>query len=266
MSSALKTTFQTTAIVLASLTMASATVVSASVTANAGAGVTTHECGSKFEPGNYLPTSQHENSDYFQLKPILFDDAVYDQVRHFGDRLNGRWYGTLLDIRCLDTYEESHTSVKSFRVDAEIEKHFQGAVIMEVHQENAEETSLDRVFLAPETELDPILDLSDQLVVTNGQRTGHRSYQLDFSIPDTLIYNDKYRRLANRSEVVERFIELQMVETLEETEGRRPAPFGQRLVHEIKTVSIKEAELTVYRDVYVDGHFVAQQHWQLRRI
>ena len=130
---------------------------------------------------------------------------------------------------------------------------------MEIHQENAEETSLDRVFLAPETELDPILDLSDQLLITNGQRTGHRSYQLDFSIPDTLIYNDKYRRLANRSEVVERFERLG-------AEGRPPAPFGQRLVHEIKTVSIKEAELTVHRDVYVDGTFVAQQHWQLRRI
>ena len=257
MSSALKTTLQTAAIALSSLAIASTTTVGANTTDQAG--ITTYECGSTFKPGNYLPASQHETSDYFQLKPTIFDDAVYDQVRDFGDRLNGRWYGTVLDIRCLDTYEESHTSVKSFRVDAKIKKHFQGALIMEIHQENAEETSLDRVFLAPETELDPILDLSDQLLITNGQRTGHRSYQLDFSIPDTLIYNDKYRRLANRSEVVERFERLGL-------EGRPPAPFGQRLVHEIKTVSIKEAELTVHRDVYVDGTFVAQQHWQLRRI
>jgi len=49
--------------------------------------------------------------------------------------------------------------------------------------------------------------------------------------------------------------------------GIKRVRVGVQLIHEIKTVSHDNSDaLTVNRDVYINGHFYAQQEWKLNRV
>ncbi len=215
------------------------------------------ECGSIYQPQNYVTGNDAEYDDYFNIEPVFINDETVEQVRQFTSSIDGRWHGTGLDIRCVviaDQYSdaESLTTVETFDVDAEFEKHFLGALVMEIQQENKDQVNLDQIVLSPVTELDPSLETGLKWN-PHGQKTGHRNFRVDLSSPGTLVFDEKYRRFQQPPV----------------DNNRRPTndPFlAVRLIHEIKTVSVDQTELTVNRDVYVNGRFVAQQQWQLERL
>lgn len=247
------TTIWTVAIALLGITTGNTTT--------ATSGLSAQQCGSVYEPQNYPPGKQ-ETGDYYHIAPNVIDDATVKKVRDFTDKLDGdRWQGTALHTRCILAPDDTRTTITSFDVDAEIDKHFLGALVMELHQENAKELVLDQIWLSPETELDESLDYSldvDSPSKTHGQRTGNRNFRIDFSSPNTLVYNQKYRRIVKQTDhVAPGLINLQQPRISEIT---------MRTVHEIKTVSLNNSGLTISRDVYVDRRFVSQQQWQLVRI
>lgn len=223
--------------------------------------VPAQECGSEHPQYKLLSKAisdtktsdiQDRDNQYYDLQTISIDDATIKMVRDFTSRLDGRWHGTGLDIRCIVADDNTHTTINNYDVDAEIDKNFLGALIMQVQQENAEQVKFDTIPLSPKTELDASLatELNDNSL---GQRTGHRSYTIDVSAPDTLVFDEKYRRfIANTRRY--------------DLSGNALAPFALNLVHEIKTVSISAADLTVSRDVYINGKFISQQQWQLERL
>ncbi len=263
------TTIWTVAIALLGITTGNSTATS---------GLSVQQCGSVYEPQNYPPGKQ-ETGDYYHIAPNVIDDAIVEKVRDFTDKLDGdRWQGTALHTRCILAPYDTRTTITSFDVDAEIDKHFLGALVMELHQENAEELVLDQIWLSPETELDGSLDYSldsDNPSKTHGQRTGNRNFRIDFSSPDTLVYNQKYRRIVKEADHVAPGLVINQLPRLppdlkpditDRDAQHRISELTMRVVHEIKTVSLNNSGLTISRDVYVDRRFVAQQQWQLVRI
>lgn len=232
----------------------------ASATSTANIGLPAHECGSIYESQNYPPGAP-DTGNYYHLAPHLIDDATVEQVRDFTDELNGRWHGTSLHTRCILAPDDLRTTITSFDVDAEIDKHFLGALIMKLQQENSDEVVFDKIFLSPETELDESLDYTIDAELpgkTHGQRTGNRTFRIDFTSPNTLVYNQKYRRIVRDTAMVHPGMVAQ--------QHPRVSEITMRVVHEIKTISFNDSKLTVNRDVYVDRRFVSQQQWQLERI
>jgi len=189
------------------------------------------QCGEAFQ--------QPDDSDYFDIQQTPLDDKTLNQVRSFTQLLDGRWQGTGLEVKCGVSDDQPLAIISNYDVDAEIMQHFLGSSIMEVEQETKRFVNLDRIVISPETEK-----------YQQGQRTGHRNYSVELTESDTptMVFDEKYRLFTPR---------------LVRGEERNAV----RLVHEIKTVSLNQAEdtLTVNRDVYVNGHFTAQQEWQLTR-
>jgi|GEM_PF-5803248 len=102
-----------------------------------------------------------------------------DQVKNFNERLDGRWHGSVTDIKCdVSPYADYDplTIINSFDVDAEFEKHFRGALILQLQQENAEQVHLDTLFLTPNTEE---FDLDTQGRKNQGQKVGQRNYSCE---------------------------------------------------------------------------------------
>lgn len=240
------TTLWTIAIALSCIPLSSTTIATTS-------SLPAYQCGSDFNAQNYL-TGEQDAINHLHTIPTLIDDATIEEVRKFTDKLDGRWHGTGLDFRCFISEDTTRTTIDSFDVDAEIDKHFQGALVMELQQENSEQVNIDRIFLSPSTELDPSLE-SGLKINTHGQKTGRSSFTVDLSLPGTLVFGEKYTR----------FIPRPTFDGLTRS-LRLGAPFATRLVHEIKTVSLNHSELTVHRDVYVNGKFVSQQQWQLKKL
>jgi len=187
------------------------------------------QCGEAFQ--------QQADGDYFNIQQTLLDDATLNQVHSFIQLLDGRWQGTGLEVKCGTSDDQVPTIISNYDVDAEIMQHFLGSSIMEVERETSRFVSLDRIYISPETEK-----------YQQGQRTGQHSYSVELTQSDTstMVFDEKYRLFIPRGE-------------------RRNAV---RLVHEIKTVSLNQADgtLTVNRDVYINGRFTAQQEWQLTRL
>lgn len=243
---------------LAATTALTGLMLTVMTTANSS--VPARECGSDHPQYKYSSTPESNtqvsgtpagSGAYYNLQPIPLDDETVEKVRHFTDDLDGRWRGTGLDIRCIVAEDNSHVTVSNYDVDAEIDKHFLGSLVMQVQQENTDQVNLDTIHLSPKTELDPSLTTELEFNAL-GQRTGHRSFTIDVSTPDTLVYDEKYRRFISRNRL--------------DANGKPAAPFAVSLVHEIKTVSINASDLTVSRDVYINGKFVSQQQWQLERL
>lgn len=244
-----KPTLAVSALRVAAKTMA----VLATATSITSSPVYANECGAPYPS----ILQQQEYNDYFYIDITPVSDETIDQVKNFNERLDGRWHGSVTDIKCdVSPYADYDplTIINSFDVDAEFEKHFRGALILQLQQENAEQVHLDTLFLTPNTEE---FDLDTQGRKNQGQKVGQRNYSVDFPSEDTLVFNEKYRRFSLRDPRP----------VLRVRDIRNDATHAVRLVQEIKTVSIgSESELTIQRDVYVNGRFSAQQEWQLKRL
>jgi len=108
---------------------------------------------------------QHPSgSDYFDIQTTLLDDATLKKVRSFTRDLDGRWEGNGLEVKCGISDDQPLSTISNYDVDAEVNQHFLGALVLEVEQETKRAVNLDRITISPETERD------DQ-----GQRTGHRN-------------------------------------------------------------------------------------------
>jgi len=217
----------------------------------------------------YIAPDQSEpqaNDDYYHMDGIAVDDKTRDQLEEFADLLDGRWMGTGIDVDCSTSNGESHSTITSYDIDAEIEQHFQGAIVLRAEKETSRKVKLETIFFSPEIEKQ-----------RQGLQKGHRSYTVTFSEPNTLVFEEKYR-VYNRRPAGQLPANMRLVARAP-TRCKNPTGVTQligtnarifecgfqRMIHDIKTVSIENHKLTINRDLYVNGHFVAQQEWQLNK-
>ena len=193
---------------------------------------------------------QDSDSDYYNLHQPRVAKETYLELNNLADQLDGRWHGTGIEVNCGVSDGESLAIVENFDIDAEIEQHFLGSIIVRAEKESKRKVALDRIFLSPQSE-------RELEKIRQGYEPELPSYTVEFSSPNTLVFDHKYRASNG----------------LPSNDALNPywitsSPLvdrARRLVHEIKTVSLDNDQLNINRDVYVNGHFVSQQEWQLKR-
>lgn len=184
------------------------------------------------------------DDDYYHLDLPAVDSSTTNQLRDFASKLDGRWRGSALEIECGISDGENLSSVRNYELDAEISQHFLGAIIVRAEKDSPRKRSLDKIFLSPE------IDKQRQ-----GKKIGYRSYSVEFSDANTMVFNEKYRVHNNGP----------LVEFRDARHVNRQRPVFQRMVHEVKSVKLENNKLHINRDLYVNGHFVSQQEWTLTR-
>ncbi len=181
-------------------------------------------------------------TDYYSLDEPALDNETTQKIKDFARQVNGRWVGSGLEIDCGISNGITHPTITSFDIDAEITQHWLGAIILRAEKENEDKLALERVYVSPEIEKE-----------RQGREKGYRSYSVNFSSPNTIVFNEKYR--VNN-----------VISPDPAVLSALPVGQGfQRLIHEIKTVTLENNKLTMNRDLYVNGHFVSQQEWLLNK-
>ncbi len=194
--------------------------------------------------------TEPDGDDYYQLNKTLIDKNTTQQIRSFADQLDGsKWRGTGIEVECGRSNGETLSTISNFDIDAEIRMHFLGSIILDAEKESRHKVQLEKIFITPEIEKH-----------NQGMQVANRSYSIEFSNPNTLVFNDKYR-VRNATINTTRSTPLNNSNSV----SRQRSETGTRMVHEIKSVKLANNTLKISRDVYVNGHFVSNQEWQLKR-
>lgn len=182
-----------------------------------------------------------DRHSYFLLDSAPASTELHRQITQFADHLAGRWRGHSELSECTGHFSDPAATASSFEVDAEISLAHSGAIKLEAEKLRATDRvlKLDRLFFSPELNK-----------YRQGRERGWRSYEITFISPTRMVFSEKYRvknlRLA--------------------TTPRAPnSANATRLIHEIKEISLHRDALSVGRSLYVNGHFVAREDWQLER-
>ena len=193
------------------------------------------------------PIQDPVSEEYYELHRAPVDKKTLLGLNDLADQLNGRWHGTGIEVDCGVSDGTPLTIVENFDIDAEIEQHFLGSIIVRAHKENKDKVQLENLFISPENKRE--LETLQQ-----GYEPHPPSYSVEFSSPGTLVFDHKYRASNAIPDIPNFVVNSPLVDR------------ARRLVHEIKTVSLDNNQLTIYRDVYVNGYFVSQQEWQLNKL
>ncbi len=197
------------------------------------------------ECNDLAPGNDSQSDQYFHLDEPAIDAPTIKLTREFAKRLAGKWWGTQLEVSCKGHYTSPYKDYNQYRISAEISQHFNGAIRLEAEKERESDRTLkiEKVFFSPEIEKYRL-----------GREVGWRSYTVDFSDKNTLVMVDKYR--------VRNFPLSPLLAAATAAPGVTSAT---RLLHEIRKVKIENNTLKIDRQLFVNGHFVAQDGWLLER-
>lgn len=201
------------------------------------------------------PGSLLEDKSYYELNNSTINGSE-QQLEDFATMLSGRWWGTQLELICGTENGRLAAHSEQYRIAAEFNEHYTGALRMEAERENAEALKLNTIWFSPEYRKD-----------RKGTETGWRTYNVSFPNSNTMVFDEKYR-VTNHHAVNARYdlFELNSLVNVDNlAEGIDRKGFA-RLVHDVKTLSLKaDNTLTVERTVYVNGFLVAEEGWILER-
>ena len=187
------------------------------------------------------------SDEYYDLERPRTDKKTLLELNDLADQLNGRWHGTGIEVDCGISDGTPLTTIENFNIDAEIEQHFRGSIIVRAQKENKDIVQLENLFISPDNK-------RELETIQQGYEPHPPSYSIEFSSPNTLVFDHKYRTTNAAPTIPNVFVNSSRVEQ------------ARRVVHEIKTVSLENDQLTIFRDVYVNGIFVSQQEWQLTKL
>jgi len=203
------------------------------------------------------PGMSSESDNYYKLESSNIG-ATERQLEAFATILSGRWWGTQLEVIC-DTESGVVKPVSSqYRIAAEFNEHFQGALRMEAERENSEALKLSTIWFSPMYRKD-----------RKGHELGWRTYDLTMPNSNTMVFNEKYRVTNNfaRNAPASVFRRGSQVVLNNLTGPEDTSVNGYvRLVQDVKTLSLKrDSSLTIERKIYVGGRLVAEEGWILER-
>jgi len=207
------------------------------------------------------------NHNYLQLDRSPADDATKQRVNEFAKKLDGRWFGEAIEVICGISNGTTHAEIKNFKLDAEVDQHHDGSIIMRAHKENGRKLVLDRMTFSPEVKRE--MRSLEHDIESRGAELGFRSYEVSFPSENTMVFDEKYlMTYESMSNSFDPSVPTALANDFQfgtPAGFRRDDRFFTNLVHEEKTVKINNDKLDVNRDVYVNGHFISSQKWTLDR-
>lgn len=193
------------------------------------------------------PHQGNITDSYYDLDKSELEQETYLGLNDLAEHLDGRWQGTALEVNCGVADTTPLARIENYEIDAEISQHHLGSIIVRAQKESRRKVQLENLFIAPEIERD--MERQRQ-----GDERHFPSYSIEFSSPNKMVFDHKYRAFKSPPYGQPPFVASHV-----------PGKRGTRLIHEIKTVSLDNNLLTISRDVYVNGYFVSQQEWQLKK-
>jgi len=216
------------------------------------------------------PGISADDDSYYQLESSNLAPSER-QLEAFATMLSGRWWGSQLEVIC-ETENGVVSPVSShYRIAAEFNEHFQGALRMEAERENSDAVKLTTIWFSPMYRKD-----------RKGHELGWRAYNLTMPNSNTMVFDEKYR-IANHQSVSGQFAQYRANELIREanltaradgsTRGQRSERADAvkrngfvRMVQDVKTLTLQQdSSLTIERKIYVSGHLVAEEGWILER-